>query len=598
VTYWQSGVVVLALSATLIVASGCGGAPRASRTQIGDVTGGRESDVTFVRGGIVVDRGDKSQVTVRRVDRPAGDATAVAAADLPEARQFVPLEWSPLATYQIARGEEEWTVRAPVRPTPHCLWRLTLEDVRRVALAGAAPDAVVRFSPDARYLAVGSFGGWLRVVEVASGRVVDERRVAEGMVKQLAWSPDAAVLYVGEQSPDGNLLALDATTAASGLPSFEVLWQRPLADDVETSRPPSNDRYGIYTLPGVFDIEVSRDGRLFVTGTHSWTTAEGVKNRSVVLALSSSGKLLWRYPPERAAHVQGAAHVVVPHLSIDPEGTRLAFWASQSQAGAAQAADTKAIVEPDTVNLIDAASGALLDVFAPQPLPPYFVRAESWDSLAVSTDARRLALGLSDGRVLLFDIAAGKLVLADEVNLATPLVAGEIPYAAPASFARAGREGFVLQTQNTFVPDVTARGAAATVSPHHGANTLTVVDNTGAVSWRYRGPTALGGVWLGGDGRIDSGDADANETPGRLIVVACRARPSDLGRGDNGFLLFDTNGGGGGSDRLVYRYPTDGAPLFHADISRDGRWIAIIEAPTLTADGESIHGSYQVHIVH
>ena len=63
-----------------------------------------------------------------------------------------------------------------------------------------------------------------------------EKKLSEGMVKQLLWSADGTILYVGEQSPDALVLALDSTT-------LEQKWSRRLAEDLESSPMPPPNRW-------------------------------------------------------------------------------------------------------------------------------------------------------------------------------------------------------------------------------------------------------------------------------------------------------------------------------------------------------------------
>ena len=85
---------------------------------------------------------------------------------------------------------------------------------------------------------------------------------------------------------------------------------------------------------------------------------------------------------------------------------------------------------------------------------------------------------------------------------------------------------------------------------------------------------------------------------GRWLVTACRELPGAAEPGQFGFLLFDLTKDGGGSDKLVYHYPTVGPVLFHADISPDGQLVAVVEAPALVPAGQELYGTYQVHVVH
>jgi WD40 repeat protein len=74
------------------------------------------------------------------------------------------------------------------------------------------------FSPDDGRLAVGTYGGVLSVLDVASGRVLVERQTDIAAVTALLWSADGRTLYEGGQ--DGVLRLLDPQTldAAAEIP--------------------------------------------------------------------------------------------------------------------------------------------------------------------------------------------------------------------------------------------------------------------------------------------------------------------------------------------------------------------------------------------
>lgn len=525
----------------------------------------RADELQFVRGGLVV--ASSKRVRISQDRRPL----QVESIPLGDARQLVLFAWQPLTRYRVLIGDNASTHRSPLAPSPYCIQRIPLEDASQVAAAGGAPDSVVRFSPDGRNLAIGTFGGWLRVVESYSGKLLHERRIAEGMVKTLAWSPDGKLLYVGEQSPDAYLLAFTA-------PDFEVAWKVRLADDVNTSRPPENDRYGMYTLPAVHDLKVSADGRVFAAGMHSWPIEGKSQNRSVLCCFDLKGRALWRRPARSAFPFN------IPHFAIDPNGTRLLFLPSQTQRPVADAT-----LRTDTLYLLDARTGKPAAEHRIEPLLPHFTQVAAWDSVALSNDASRAAIGLADGRALLFDASSDQLKPLRQLDLGSPVTIGVIPIVAACSYTRFFGDRLFLQTQNTHIPFGSPQAANQAPSVHHGANTLTVADLDGNPQWRYRGPFALTGSWCD-----RSGPAGAP----RWLAVTCRELPGAVEPGQYGFLLFDLERPGGGSQKLVYHYSTEAPVIFHADISPDGRLVTVTEVPAQTPNGQDVYGTHQVHIVH
>ena len=544
----------------------------------------RHTDAVFVRQGIVVTAGE-SPVSV--FDEQGEVATRTMR--LGHNRHWLQFEWQPEASYRLewktANGAVTLRRRAPDRPAPCRVRRLELESLTQVDDLGGGIDSVVRFSPDGRLLAVGSFHGWLRIFSVPAGRLLYQQRIAEGIVKRLAWSPDGRTLYVGEQSPDARLFAL--RIGQRGGPTRELavreLWSHRLADDLGTSRRVAGDRFSLYWLPAVADLKLSDDGRLFLAGRHSWPVDGAMQNRSRVYAFSPQGKPLWRFP--KAAPLE----LTISDIAIDRAGSRLVFHPSRTQQHGSVPP-----IEPGALQLLDARSGEHLAEAPIAPLRPHFERAESWDSLAVAPDGKYVAVGLSDGRVLQYAIEQNGtgtvLRLAHRFELATPLVVGRLPLVAGASGTRIAGERLLMQTQNTHVPFGSPLAAQQAPVAHPGANTLTVADLQGHRLWRYRGPFALGGIWFdrAGSGRMP-----------RWLVVGCREKsgvPSE--ETPYGFLLLDIQRPGGGSRKLVYYYATEGPVAFDADISADGKWIAVVETPARTSDGRYSHGGYRVHLVH
>jgi len=277
----------------------------------------------------------------------------------------------------------------------------------------------------------------------------------------------------------------------------------------------------------------------------------------------------------------------VPFIAVDARGTKLLLFGNQTQT----AQSTNAAIAPGTLYQLDGAAGQVAAQVGLEPLEPYFERVESWDSLALSADATRAAIGLGDGRVLLFASTKDDLRLIKEFRLGTPIVVGTIPLAAHASYTRFFGNELIAQTQNTHIPFGSSQAANQAPSAHHGANTLLVADRDGTPQWRYQGPYSLGGNWS------DAALVD-EENRAHWLLVPCRELPGEVEPGHFGFLLFDLSGSGGGRERLVYHYPTVGPVAFTADISSDGVLAAIVEIPAEKPDGRDLYGTHQVHVVH
>ncbi|MBL9123013.1 MAG: hypothetical protein JNG90_05235 [Planctomycetaceae bacterium] len=468
---------------------------------------------------------------------------------------------------------------APQSPTQMPLWQIPLEDVRDAAAGGTWPDCCLQFSPDGRYLAIGSFAGWLRIVDCSSGELLWSQRLAEGMVKRVAWAPEGKRLYAGEQSPDGRLLAFDVSEVGPGKLAVELAWSVRLAEQLESSRPPAHDRFGIYTLPAVYDLAVVDPQRVFVAGTHRWSVDGQPQSRSLLACYDRAGQRLWQFPRDRPT----AESWGFTFFAVDAKGTRVVALAAPGDASSS--ARNRA---PARLVQLDGRTGELVGECSLAPLEPHFERVESWDSISLSAAGDRAVVGLNDGRALLFQLTTAGPQLLREIPLATPELVGQTPIVAAASYARFHGDILCLQTQNTHIPFGNSQAANRPPIAHRGANTLTVCDADGNPQWLYRGPFSLSGSWADSPGRGDP----------RWLVVACREEPGAREPGNFGLLVFDLRGQGSGLERLVYYYATEGPAMFSADISRDGRYIAVAETPTPTPDGRELYGTYQVHILH
>jgi hypothetical protein len=453
---------------------------------------------------------------------------------------------------------------------PLAVLSIALENVDRAAAGGVTPDAVVRFAPESERLALATFGGWLRIVSVPGGSVLHERRIAEGVVKTLAWSPDGRWLYAGEQSPDALLLAIDTRSG-----DFATRRLARCADWVETSQAAADDRYGLYTLPAVHDLEVADDGRLFAAATHSWVVEGTLRNRSALACFAADGELAWWFPPGEAAPL------MLTHIAIDRAGTRLAVVPSQSQV-----AEEPLPLRTDALALLDGRTGVRVAEAPIAPLVPHSTRVESWDSVAVTDDATRVAVGLVDGRGLLYTTTGETLELISELRLGTPIVVGGIPLAAPCSYTRIFGDRAFFQTQDTHIPLASPLSAQQAPTVHRGANRITVVDADGRIAWRYAATMSLGGF-----------AADRSSSGARWLAVPCRPAPNVVDA-QHGLLLFDLAAGGGGGERLVWFYPTAGPLSYAIDVSPDGRWIALVETPAPQPDTPDLYGSHRLHLVH
>ena len=510
----------------LALLAGCAGAPEAPEAPV------------FVRGGVVVEAEAETQ----------GQA-------LPGDRTLVPMSWSPGQSVRVGTLDAV----APQQASCVSLFEVALADVSGwMAMGGAPPDTALSFSPDGRWLAVGSWDGAVLLVDGWSGEVRSRLSLAETLVKQVAWSSDSRVLYATEQSPDARVVALD-------VPELSVRASLRLADHVETSAPPpADDLYGVYTLPAAYALEVLREGPeandLIVVGTHGWNDADGVRqNRARVLRLDPDLQVEAAWPAE------GAADVVI--LSMAVRAGRVVLSVGRSAEGPSEQG-----LLIDALHTLALPELSPVDAVRIPPLTPWFDRSFVWEALDLSADGT-LAVGLGDGRVATW--ADG------EAPLIHPLGA-PVPVADLAVVASVGHlvwvDGHVLAlTAGTNIPYGAAHPDLRPPQPHPNENALfSLAPADGRMAWTWHGPHRLAGLTLADDGRT--------------LVVGAGQRLTDTRRDLFGALVFEIENGRGD---LAAFCPSPSPVFFRHAVHTDGR-IAVAEHPY--REGDRVRGRYRVRV--
>lgn len=472
-------------------------------------------------------------------------------------RSLVDLAWSPGQTVEVGGLKAQ----APARAECLALFSVPLGDLARHAAAGApAPDTALAFSPDGERLAVGSFGGEVLVLHAWTGRVEGRRRLAESAVKQVAWAPDGATLYVGEQSPDAYVRALDAR-------DLEDRWVVRLADRVGTSALPANDPYGLYSLPAAYGLEVLPDGSLLVAATHGWRGPSGEHlNLAQLLRIDPSGAVVATWPEEPVSAT---------------------FWRPRVQGGLAAVAVGRSADGPPPddvpvggVLLVDAGTLEPRRAFVAAPLAPWYSAAWLWEALDLDTAADTLFTGFQDGRVRLLSLATGQ----ERALLSTgaPILAGEVPVVAGVGHGLLAQGQALFLTSRTNIPWGSASPDLRPPAPHPAANTLWAVDLQGSSAWSWTGAQALEGLERGPDGR--------------RVVVAAAERTTDERRDLFGALVFDAGGPGRGGEERLEAFCATASPVFYRPaMSADGR-VAVAEHPWRLLSGD-VAGAYRVTVL-
>ncbi len=460
-----------------------------------------------------------------------------------EGRTFVERRWTP--GEEIAPGEVAPRVASCVP-----LFHVPLADASAaVARGGESPDTVIAFSPDGEALAIGAWTGEVVVADAWTGEERARIRLAETLVREVAWSLDGRTVYAAEQSPDAYVHALDAADLRSRA-------RIRLADHVSSSPlPPGDDLYGAYTLPAAYALRVLPDGSVLVAASHGWNEGEVRRNAARVLRLDADLAVRAAWPATGAADAALGA--------FDTDGERVAVAVRRSAAGPAPAD-----LPVDGIQLLAVADLSSIGAERFDVLPP-FGSVFVWDALALVPEG--IVAGLGDGRV---ELRAGGASVVEPVGV--PRLAGAVPIAASVGFLRVSGERMFAVTSRTTIPYGSARPELRPPELHPNENTLFAWTLEGGELqrlWHARVPHDLAGLAVAG-----------NE-----VVVG--AGPREDGRTDLfGALVFAA----GGDGRPAATCATEGPVFFRPVVSGDGR-IAVAEVPW--RDGDAVRGAYRVTVL-
>ena len=433
---------------------------------------------------------------------------------------------------------------------------------------GTSPDTELSFSPDGGRLAIGSFHGYLRIVKTTTGEAVFTRKIAEGAVKRLAWGKvrGREVVYLGEQSPDCFLYCLDAEDG-------KQIWRRKLADQVGEGRLASDSRHAIYNLPGVYYLKALPDGDLILAATNGRFEKDKFVHDCRLYRLDGrTGQTRWMWPSGR-----NFPHGITWVGSSQDSGT-LAFISFNTFGHR----ETDPVYKDGTLYCLDGQSGQVRWDYSMEPLTPHYRRVGSWQGVTVSPDGRHVALGLNDGRGVLFRASDGKRLWTR--GFGAPVMIGDLPVAAPLSYAAMSNDRIYFATPGTTIPSGAGSPRNRRPPPHPLANYLLALDLSGKILWQYTSPGSGHGIFLSDDGKLVATASSQGEGVDHLEHY--------------GLTLFDASKPGGVSAKFIYHYPTEGPVFFQAAISPGGKFIALTESGYTPDEGKTVHGSYRVHVIH
>ena len=490
-----------------------------------------------------------------------------------------------LISYCVCTGAVLWPLPASVKALPETCRRIDSKKgdavvpyvLRKIPLGNAGydngmtkhPNTFVRFSPDGVLLAVGTSLGHILLAEVYSGKILWDKKVAEGMVKRIDFSPDGKRVYFGEQSADGYIYAAETS-------SGKILWKFRLADDLRQGSPLNkDDAQDIYDKPGCYQLKTVNNGDLVALGIHSWGDRRD-RGRCTCLSriyrFNPEGEIVWAFPED------APMYYTIIFMDCDNDGRRVALLTNKEGGNTPE----KYAYLNGTLYVLDGTTGKESGHYTFQPLKPWFSRISFWQSVSVGGGGDYASIGTQDGRSFLFGLK--KVTPVRTFDFGAPVMISGIPVSAYASYTRIGPDNITyFQTSNTSIIAANmSRTVVAPPGPHPNANMINAVTLDGRISWRYRSNLSCENFWISSDGRW-------------MMTTAM----ADKGKSEHeaGALLFDTHRSGGGSSKLVYFYPVEGTVFFHADMAPDGSAFAVAESPFKDPRTGKRVGTYQVHII-
>ncbi|AKB27495.1 PQQ enzyme repeat domain protein [Methanosarcina siciliae T4/M] len=544
--------------------SGSNTSAQASGIEDTQEIGGSEVGVTidsivFSRTGALLTLKDETEISEIRIY--SGDSQ-IASPDIEktEAQAFISFDWDPETLYRFevitsSGASSTLEVYAPEKPALKEEYTIELEDVTPGPIEKTSTniDGVTKFSPDSSYLAIGTHGGSLKLIEIATGEEIWEKQLVEGIadarIADIEFSEDGKHIFVGEDSPDAYLYCFD-------LNGTEI-WKFGAGEELG-----SDLKY----MPAMKKIKLDSEGNIYVAASRACGyIGSKYKYLGRVYSFDSEGNLRWKFP-ESELMDSG-----VTWIDATPDGKYAVFGTT---------CFTKADKWKDgTVHVLNGNNGEEDWSYKIPPVEPFFDYSAIWYSTQITPDGERLITMTSDGRAFLFNnsriIETGTPEIAWQQNISTPIVVSEVPIYGSANYAYIVNDTLIFSIGSTFSKDKNNDAPFE----HPSGNSLFAYDYDGNLLWKWR----LDGY---------AGECARND---RYLVIPIAQNLVTEDRSVHGVYVFDVSKSGGASSRLSQIYNTEGITVA-ADVSSDGRYIAALEAPTRLEDG-TVLGEYKVHIL-
>lgn len=568
---WKILILVLAIS----LIAGCIGGKSGVDTGKG-IESGKTADkvssqenvkiesVIFTRTGAQVSLKEEVQVTSANVyNNDTKIASRSVNGRVKEA--FIDFNWEPKKQYKIevqtSNGATSSTVYSPAKPTALKLGEIKLENVEPGNINKTTENirGEVGFSPDGKYLVVGTHTGYIKAIETATNKPVFEKKISEGQIQPFDFSQDNKYLVLGEQSVDGYVYAFE-------LPDGKEIWKFRTGDDIGSD---------IKNQPVVRRVEVVGN-TAYAIAARSASGADLNYYWTRIYAFDiESGRVLWKYPENEVMDS------TVSWIDVSKDGKYIAFetyvFAKSGKRGERKYKDGEVVVLNGEGKKLWSYEKSIL---------PYQDNAWAYRGISFSNDGKYLTSTDAYGAGYLFDndeiIKSGKASLLWSKNISTAIEISGIPIYASLNYAYILGDNFLFSAGSTFIPSK-AKSAKYNKAPveHPNGNTLLVYNLKGDLLWKWKVEGYAGRTGTSKDERFLVFPIAQNLVTNNIDV--------------HGVYVFDNTAQGGATSKLAYIYKTKGI-VVAAAISPDGKYIAALEAPARLEDG-SVIGEYRVHIL-
>lgn len=441
---------------------------------------------------------------------------------------------------QIGQGKESFVPNPSQRSGYSQIAQMSLGqvDVKNYQRMGFT-RGIVRFSPDGKWLGVGTETGQLLLLD-NSGRLQWSKSGGLGKLISLEFSTDGKSIYVGENSAEGALYCLEAATGRE-------VWRLNSVNDIGGDiRRKSN--------PGIVRIISDKSGMIYALAQRHEKTDDGQSvYKSKIYCLNPAGKKQWEFPAK-------SMDAWVNWMSVDIEGELLIFGTANFE--------TQNHYEFDkNIYGIQASSGKQQWGITISTQPPY-EKTILRGSPNLAADGRYLAAMASDGRAFLFDENGNEQW---RRYLSQPKEISGVYLNALGRDAYIAGDRVIFATVNTYN---SANWQLPTPVEHPSSNSLFLFNLSGDLLKK----------WQAG------GSIDELALSSQLAVAAIGRNTKTKDPSVHGLALLRLSDG-----EMIDRFRTEG-PCIAAAVSPDGRFAAGIEAPIQTDTG-TIVGAYRLHLL-